>query len=360
MQAVHNARHGGSEVSAVQGYKPGQRLAGLKLLVVEDNPLNRQVARELLAGEGAQVMLAEGGIEGVQMALGATPAFDAILMDIQMPDIDGLEATRRIRLDPAHQAQPIIAMTANASHADREQCLAAGMNDHAGKPIDIDKLVAVIRHWCGLDATGCAADAEVETETVVEDRAAILRRFGDNLTLLRSMLEIFPDELRRQLGQLQTQVSQGDTDAMLRSLHTLKGSSGTMGATQLAARLAKLEEQFAQDPAAAFEDSRWLDDLRQRLDESCNALMTMFTPDTDNVTISPTSSDGIWTDRLEALTVQLEQGNLEALASMEQILALVPEQQHAAFEELSSAVNALDFERARELLHALRHSVTGD
>jgi RNA binding exosome subunit len=88
--------------------------------------------------------------------------------------------------------------------------------------------------------------------------------------------------------------------------------------------------------------------------------MTMFTPDTDNVTIAPTSSDGIWTDRLEALTVQLEQGNLEALASMEQILALVPEQQHAAFEELSSAVNALDFERARELLHALRHSVTGD
>lgn len=360
MQAVHNARHGGSEVAAVQGYKPGQRLAGLKLLVVEDNPLNRQVARELLSGEGAQVMLAEGGIEGVQMALGATPAFDAILMDIQMPDIDGLEATRRIRLDPAHQAQPIIAMTANASHADREQCLAAGMNDHAGKPIDIDKLVAIIRHWCGLGATRGATDAEVEAETAVEDRAAILRRFGDNLTLLRSMLEMFPDELRRQLGQLQTQVSQGDTVAILSSLHTLKGSSGTMGATQLAARLAQLEEQFTLNPTVAFEDSRWLDDLRQKLDESCNALMTMFTPDTDNVTISPTSSDGIWTDRLEALTVQLEQGNLEALASMEQILALVPEQQHAAFEELSSAVNALDFERARELLHALRHSVTGD
>ncbi|MGG2396679.1 CHASE domain-containing protein [Pseudomonas sp. SH1-B] len=356
VRAVCKAHLGDSEPAVTQGYKPGQRLAGLKLLVVEDNPLNRQVARELLAGEGAHVVLAEGGIAGVDLAISEMPVFDAILMDIQMPDIDGLEATRRIRRHPAHQSQPIIAMTANASQTDRETCLAAGMNDHVGKPIDIDKLVAVVRYWCGGDTEPPTATAGM----AVEDRAAILRRFGDNLTLLRSMLSMFPDELRRQLNQLQDQVAEQDITAVQRSLHTLKGSSGTMGAMQLSARLAQLEEQFTQHPAAAFEDTGWIDELRGKLEESCATLSAMFTSDPEEVSARPTSTAGMWTQRLEALNVQLEQGNLAALASLDDIRAQVPEQLRAAFEEMAAAIDALQFERAIQLLHALRHSAQGD
>ncbi|MER0681302.1 response regulator, partial [Pseudomonas aeruginosa] len=88
---------------------------------------NRQVAAELLSSEGARVALADGGLAGVQQVLEASVPFDAVLMDMQMPDIDGLEATRRIRADGRFAGLPILAMTANASLADREACLAAGM-----------------------------------------------------------------------------------------------------------------------------------------------------------------------------------------------------------------------------------------
>jgi PAS domain S-box-containing protein len=118
-----------------------RRLDGLRLLVVEDNALNRQVAFELLAAEGAQVYLADGGQEGIHMVTNSNCAYDAVLMDVQMPDIDGLEATRRIRALPAFAHLPIIAMTANASLADRDACLAAGMNAHIGKPFDIGQVV---------------------------------------------------------------------------------------------------------------------------------------------------------------------------------------------------------------------------
>ncbi|MGP0174778.1 CHASE domain-containing protein [Pseudomonas sp. NCHU5208] len=356
---ILQAHHGSSGEPPVPGYQLGQRLQGLRLLVVEDNALNRQVARELLAGEGAEVSLAEGGLEGVQMALNSHPAFDAILMDIQMPDIDGLEATRRIRQHAAHQARPIIAMTANASNADRDHCLAAGMNDHVGKPIDIDKLVAVIRQWCGLQAT--QTTPPTEQDAPLEDQAAILKRFGGNLTLLRSMLAAVPADLQQQLEQLQAHLQQRDLRAVLRSLHTLKGSSGTMGAQRLSARLAELERQVAEDAAPFFEDSAWLDDLRQQLGESCERLQAMF--GTNAAPAEPTlapDQTGEWEQALQALDLQLQQGNLDALESVQALAAQIPQQWRDRVDAIRQAVDALDFAQARQLLHALQHAIQGD
>lgn len=121
-----------------------QPLAGINLLVVEDNEFNRQVAYELLTGQGAQVSLAENGQEGVTAVLEAKQHFDVVIMDLQMPDMDGMEATRLIRKDQRFSQLPILAMTANASQSDRDECLAAGMTDHIGKPIDLAKLVDLI------------------------------------------------------------------------------------------------------------------------------------------------------------------------------------------------------------------------
>ena len=142
--SVLHALHGEQGAPANPPPRPverTQRLRGVRLLVVEDNALNRQVAAELLSSEGARVALADGGLAGVQQVLEASVPFDAVLMDMQMPDIDGLEATRRIRADGRFAGLPILAMTANASLADREACLAAGMNDHVAKPIDKERLV---------------------------------------------------------------------------------------------------------------------------------------------------------------------------------------------------------------------------
>lgn len=119
-------------------------LTGLHLLVVDDNELNREIALELLKGKGATVSLATGGIEAIEKITQSQHQYDLVLMDIQMPDIDGLEATRRIRAIPEYASLFIVAMTANASQSDKEKCLAAGMNEHISKPIDLDIVVTKI------------------------------------------------------------------------------------------------------------------------------------------------------------------------------------------------------------------------
>jgi CheY-like chemotaxis protein len=126
-----------------------QRLVGLRLLVVEDNAINQRVAMGLLTREGAHVTLASNGELGVAQVQGATEPFDAVLMDLQMPLMDGFTATRALREQWDRQRLPIIAMTANATESDRERCIAADMNDHVGKPFDLDHLVQVLLRCTG-------------------------------------------------------------------------------------------------------------------------------------------------------------------------------------------------------------------
>jgi CheY-like chemotaxis protein len=148
-------------------FQRSTRLGGLRLLIVEDNMINRQIAEALLSSEGATVELAESGIEGVNRVIAGAEVFDAVLMDMQMPDIDGLEATWRIRTDPRFGTLPIVAMTANASKTDRDVCLAAGMNEHVGKPIDLErKTTASWNHalrWSGAQCGDDGGNGTVNT-----------------------------------------------------------------------------------------------------------------------------------------------------------------------------------------------------
>jgi PAS domain S-box-containing protein len=125
-----------------------KRLQGLRILVVEDNKINQMVAKGLLTQEGAVVSLADNGQLGVATISADQQAFDAVLMDVQMPVMDGYAATRAIRQDLNLKNLPIIAMTANAMLSDRTACLEAGMDDHIGKPFDLDHLVATLLHLC--------------------------------------------------------------------------------------------------------------------------------------------------------------------------------------------------------------------
>ena len=123
------------------------RTRGTRVLLVEDNEINQEVAIGLLEDAAIQVDLAENGEIAVKMA--QENNYDAVLMDMQMPVMDGIEATRAIRSHPHLQDLPIIAMTANAMAVDRDKCLNAGMNDHIGKPIDPDELFSVLLRWAG-------------------------------------------------------------------------------------------------------------------------------------------------------------------------------------------------------------------
>jgi len=139
-----------------RGGHDGRPLAGLRILLVEDHPLNQQVARELMTHAGAEVEVAGDGRRGIDCVKSAATPFDAILMDIQMPDMDGYAATRILRTEMG-VTTPIIAMTANAMPADRNACLAAGMDDHIGKPIDTRALIERLLHHCRGEAASCAA-----------------------------------------------------------------------------------------------------------------------------------------------------------------------------------------------------------
>ncbi|MDO8285695.1 MAG: CHASE domain-containing protein [Rhodoferax sp.] len=141
--AARAAAQGQNPTAPTASIKP-KRLQGLHILVVEDNKINQMVAKGLLAQEGATVTLADDGQLGVAAVAAGQPAFDAVLMDVQMPVMDGYAATRAIRQELGLTALPIIAKTANAMASDRAACLAAGMNDHVGKPFELDHLVAML------------------------------------------------------------------------------------------------------------------------------------------------------------------------------------------------------------------------
>ncbi|MFD0666131.1 response regulator [Ramlibacter sp. MAHUQ-53] len=234
-----------------------QALDGLRILLVEDNPINQQVAQELLASQGAQVEVAGNGRLGVDALLAAKVPFDVVLMDLQMPEMDGLAATRLIRETPALAAIPVVAMTANAMASDREKCLAAGMNDHVGKPFDLADLVRVLLRHTGRDGeAGEAGRAAVAVAPVVPagalDAEGALQRMDGRADLYGRVLHTFLDELGRFPAQLDAALAQADRLPAVQALHTLKGLAGTVGAVHLA-DVACQWEQRLKDASAGVE-----------------------------------------------------------------------------------------------------------
>ncbi len=215
---------------------PPLRLAGMRILVVEDDALNRQVAQILLKQQGAAVALAENGEQGVAAVVAGNAAFDAVLMDMQMPVMDGLEATRLIRADPHGAAVRIIAMTANASSTDRDLCMAAGMDAHLAKPIDVELLVDCLLSG-GEDANG-----------MVEPIEDILRRFGGALDIYRKMLEQLPAQAGELIDKAASQLAGQDAANAAATLHALKGTAATFGAADLSLRAGALESRLRCTP----------------------------------------------------------------------------------------------------------------
>jgi two-component system sensor histidine kinase/response regulator len=239
-------------------------LRGTRVLVVEDNAINQQVARELLEGVGAIVAIADSGRAAVEQAIAAVPAFDAVLMDLQMPGMDGFEATRRIR---EHQRTlPIIAMTAHAFEQEKGKCLAAGMNDHVAKPVEPQQLFATLRRWV----------TSRPNEPVRIDSAAGLRRVGNNLALYERLLDRFAQEWADGAIRIRELVTGGKLKEAGRLAHTLKGTAATLGIDAAAAPAAAIEATLGQPTPGPPEDALAL--LQSALDGVCVAIATRRDP----------------------------------------------------------------------------------
>ncbi len=220
-----------------------QEFAGVRALLAEDNEANQMVAIELLSRLGIDLDVAGDGRKAVEMARAHPHRYAAILMDMQMPEMDGLEATRVLRADPTVPALPIIAMTANAMKHDLDACLAAGMNDHVTKPIDRKALLATLRRWLPRSerpvhrpsSARPVVDANEGDQPELEgiNVQSTLARLGLGFESLKKMLIRFGEGQPRMLEDLRAAVAAVDPAAVARLAHAIAGAAGNLGADAL-------------------------------------------------------------------------------------------------------------------------------
>ena len=373
----------------------GQRLAGLRLLVVEDNPINQEVARDLLRDEGATVTLAGDGRQGIAAVQAADPCFDAVLMDVQMPVMDGHAAASHLRRELGLSALPIIAMTANALPSDRAASLAAGMNDHVGKPFDLDELVAVLRrHVPARPAPadpGASRRARQSPALTPEvrglaqaagfDMDGALLRLANRVDVYKRLAASFDERLAALPAEFAALLQPERRAEAERLAHTTKGVAATLGALRLAAMAGEVEQalqQWPPRPPQADWQPRWesavqaarqaLSELLPRLDPPPPAPARAATPPRailGNMSVStaagpspippvPSSSDDALRQGLQTLAGLLAEADMAATECFAD-LALAPGGAgwRALLEPLASPMAALDFPTALAVCRAI-------
>jgi PAS domain S-box-containing protein len=333
-----------------------QALTGLRVLLVEDNALNQQVASELLASEGAQVRIATNGRLAVELLQREPEAFDVVLMDLQMPEMDGLTATRLIRGQLGLTTLPIIAITANAMASDREASLEAGMNDHIGKPFELPRLIELLlkhspRPTVSADVVPTPSTSDTPSGDLVWRGlhwGEALRRIGNNQAVFWRMVESFRHELAQLMGPI-LDLGEGERDTLQRHLHTLKGLAATLGATEL--------EQAARELESSLKAGVEVTNL-QAARQSLAALMRRTAEDyaalqqqrqaSEGLASSVTHGAVVKPDTLKAIDRLLQRSDLEALQRMDQLVAEHPDD--ANLGAIHRAVTSMDFAAARQLI----------
>ncbi|QAU33332.1 hybrid sensor histidine kinase/response regulator [Janthinobacterium sp. 17J80-10] len=334
-------------------------LAGARLLLVEDNELNQQVASELLKGEGFAVDIAGNGAIAIDML--GKGEYDLVLMDMQMPVMDGLTATRTLRADPRWRALPVVAMTANAMAGDRDACLAAGMNDHVAKPIEPRDLWAALRKWlrprAGLGhpaMPAAAAQASTESIGLAErlagipelDAGAGLRRVLGKETVYLSILRKFVAGQKDAAEAVRNALAAGDAAGAERLAHTAKGVAGNIGAIRVAELAAELETALRQGQDSAAVALR-LDAMGKAMTAMTNALQARLPAEhVDTATVDPARLGTI----LVRLAALLADDDAEAGDVLDNEAGLLRCALGPAFEDIAQAIHRFDFEIALKCL----------
>ena len=242
----------------------------VRVLLAEDNEANQMVASEILGRLGLELDIANNGREALEMLRAGRGKYAAVLMDVQMPEMDGLAATRAMRSDPLLHEVPIIAMTANAMKADLDACRDAGMNDHITKPIDRKALVQTLRRWLParrkpleiVSPDERAARLQDDSPTLAGINVAdALGRLGLDYGTLQRMLVRFADGQGSTFAALRTAVGSGDSAAAAKHAHAIAGAAGNLGADDLRTA-AKALERAGRDGRKDL--SKLLDDLEAR------------------------------------------------------------------------------------------------
>ncbi len=343
------------------------RIRGANILLVEDNTINQQVATELLENAGLTVTVAANGREAVEktVATDVESRFDALLMDLQMPEMDGYEACRKIRQDPRFHALPIIAMTAHATADEREKCLKAGMDDHTAKPIDPHGLFSTLATWVQPGRTkrtdGRPATAAPEAEIALPDNLpgidlnAALAKVSGNRRLFIRLIGQFAQEFATAAETLRQQLRADDLPSARHFVHNLKGVSGNLGATQLYRTAEAMEQALERNDQAALQRlmKRLATDLADVLESA-----TTIAPAAPSTTVATGENNDLDAEKVAGLLRRIHTRLVANELIEEDLLPALNRQlekspQGNVLERLEREIANFDYEQAASTLHAM-------
>lgn len=313
-------------------------LAGIKVLVVEDNLLNQELIDHLLRSIGAVLRIASSGEEGLSALEEDT--YDVALMDIHLPGISGYETVRRIRINPAYEKLPIIAVTANTLDGEEKRCLDAGMNDYLPKPIDFEQFTKKISSWVS------ASKPAPEMHEVLNTSLA-LQRIDNDIQLYRNILTRFLSNHEQQVSKLGKAAAAADWSDAEQTAHTMKGIAGYIGAASLYETCRLMEE------ASSRGDSTSMQQLLIRLDKESERIHSaaadyLSKEDAQKIEKTPVSKGQLKAE-LSALAKLLEQYDLAALEVFASLGSYKTDEQFQKFLELLEPfMSSYDFDSASE------------
>ena len=339
-------------------------LAGIKVLLAEDNQVNQQVVLEILNKVNIEVRVANNGQEAVEYI--KEEDFDLVLMDIQMPKIDGYKATVKIRQDLEEEELPIIAMTANAVKSDKQKALRIGMNDYITKPIELDSFFATVKKWLPIEENtrlkanndGQDNSLAVEWEDLTAfDLESALKRVNHNKELYKNILADFYTQYQNVESRIKKLAAENDLEELEGLIHTLKGLAGNIGATSL--HQAAVELDKALKTGSDFEKllQEFYQELRKVLEQLQSKQLTASIESASREEIA----QGEVKDLLEDLKIDLKNYKANQAKDIAQQIKNYSWQQEEQklVAELAAAIDSYDFEEARELLELLEDRLRG-
>ncbi len=345
----------------------GPPLAGVRILLAEDNELNQEVAMALLGKVGARVTLVSNGLQAIEALRVDPQGFDVVLMDVQMPVLDGLRATECIRDGLKLDRLPVLAMTANAAVADREACLQAGMSAHIAKPFDLADLVQTVRQVLDGAARTEAClptpeSASCRLDTL--DDTSTLQRLGGDRMLLKQLRERFVDSATQLVELANASLARDQWVEVAGAMHQLKASAGAVGATRLASLAAETESLFRK-PAPAFTMQRRreaLNHLSQALSDVrvCLAEANAVADVLGSPALHPSIGHGSIRSTIEALKPLyplFQAADIDALEAHEEWARCHPAARDERFSALNACVDRLDLGGAAQACISLFDSL---